>query len=1491
MKKILLVIFSVLSIITTFAQNISQADAMKLLQQNSIELGLNTADLNNSIISDAYNNNYSNLQMIYVQQSHLGLPIYNQIQTLAFKTGKLVSKTGSRISGIEKRTLGNNGIPSIDATSAVLSAMSDRKLSTSRNLEIIKVEKNGHKVFFDKMNVSRENITAELVWVPIEEGKKIVLCWQVYLIPTNASDYWMIRVNANDNSIVGIDNYTVTCNWGEPEIGFLHLHDHSKNEVISLDNVSPTFSQNQILENSPSIVNNATYRVIPYPAESPQHNGGAHAVVTNPWTLTPGNATTLKWHNNGTLDFNYTRGNNVWAQEDRNGNNGTGIPATSTTQTEPLSFEFTPNFTVTPTQISPVQNQQFNITNLFYWNNIIHDLSYQYGFDEVSGNFQASNLGRGGAQNDFVLADAQDGSGTNNANFATPPDGGSGRMQMYLWGNGIQKDGDVDNGIISHEFAHGISNRLTGGPAQAGCLQNAEQMGEGWSDYYSLMFTQNWATSTLTTGFSSPRSIGTYASGQSAASLGIRSQRYCTNFNVNNKVYAATISSAVHDRGEIWCAALWDMTWNIINQVGFINPNLFDTTNQGGNSIALRLVTEGMKLQPCSPGFIDARNAILQADQILYGGAHLCAIWEAFRRRGMGAFASQGSSGSVTDQVADFTVGTATLRLTQSVQQVLEGDNVTYTNTITTDNCGGITNFLLTDTLPTNVTYISGGTYNAANRVVSFIVTQAAGQSQQYSFTVRTNPGSYFPTVSLLEDSANGPGTSPYWTTTSTTAGNWIVSNARSFSPTKSYFSTNLDIQSDQSLVLTNPIALGATPPPLTFRHWYNCESTYDGGVLEASTDGGATWNDMQPNFLSGGYIATMDATTLLNGRRAWSGSSDNKFIKTKVNLTPYANQNIKIRFRFTTDVGTNLEGWYVDDIAFKNQAVVEIQSNLFGSNGTRVAITDTFTIINPQNTCVAAAVGTPPSDVTACVGGDITFTPAITGTNPTYQWQVSNDGGLTFNDISGATSATYTINNVGLSLSNNKYRVIVTNDCPSTATSLAATLTVTTPPTIVSEPVSQTICAGGNVTFNAQTSGTVQSYQWQVSEDGGTTFTNIQGANSTTLNLTNVTSSMNNQLFHLNILGCGTTPIVTSNVVLTVNSTATIVSQPSNANICLGNNASFNAIVSGTNLTYQWQMSTDGGVSFTDISGETNATLSINNVTNAMNNYQYHVIVNSTTCPSAITSTNAVLTINNGPSINAQPTSSAVCVGKNVTISASSNDPNITYQWQVSTDGGTVFNNISGETNSSIVLNNLTFSMNNNKYRVVITNVCTSVNSNVATITVNQLPLISITASPSTVIFPGQNINLTANVNSSVNTYNWYNNGTLLTGQNSSTINVTSASLGNYSVSVVDLNGCVNSSENINVRDTILTYTFIFPNPNNGKFKVRFEGVPYNALPRFITIYDTKGARVYKQSFILTASYQIMDVDASHLSSGVYALALTDANGEILETGKVVIQ
>jgi len=1497
MRKNLLLFILVFGFYFSNAQIDDLGKARELISKNNSLIGLFGSDIDNYIISNSYFDNTTGLRMVYLQQSYLGLPVYNQLQTLAFKNEKLVAKSGGRITGIEKLIHGNRGIPKITADIAVSAALKNRKIKFKNAPLVVASEKDGHLIVFDKQDISNEYITAELMWVTTDESNSFVLCWQVYVIPNNSSDYWMIRINAMDESVVSFNNLTVSCNWDNPSRNNQSL----QNDFLIL-NANNTFlnedlkndDQNIAINTPPSLINNATYRVIPYPAESPIHTGGTPATRTNPWAAAPGNATTLKWHSDSTNDYNYTRGNNVWAQEDRNGNNGTGIAAISTSAADPLSFDFTPSFTVTPTQTTPVQNQQFNITNLFYWNNIVHDIMYQYGFDEVSGNFQASNLGRGGIGNDYVLADAQDGSGTNNANFATPPDGGSGRMQMYLWSGNPQKDGDVDNGIVTHEFAHGISNRLTGGPAQAGCLSNNEQMGEGWSDYYGLMFTQNWATSTLTTGNTSPRGIGTYAIGQSATSVGIRSQRYSTNFLVNNKVYAATIPAEPHDRGEIWCAVLWDMTWNIINQVGNINPNLYDLNGGGGNTIALKLVTEGLKLQPCSPGFIDGRNAILQADQLLYGGAHLCAIWEAFRRRGMGAFASQGSSGSVTDQIADFTVGSATLNLTQSLAQVPEGNFITYTNTITTDNCGGINNFTLTDTLPANVSYVSGGSYNATNRVVSFPVTQGAGTTQTYVFTVQINNGAYYPTISLFQDSANGTNIPSTWTATNTIpTGFWSITNARAFSPTSSYFSNNLDTTSDQRLTLTNAISLGANPPKLTFRYFLNSESTYDGGVLESSIDGGTTWTDMQPNMISGGYLTTMDASTLLAGRRAWSGSSNNQWTKTKVNLLPYANQNLKIRFRFTSDVGTNLEGLYVDDIAIRDQAVVEMQSNLFNSSAIRVVTSDTFTIILPPNACVAASVSSQPTNVTACLGGNATFSTTASGTTPVYQWQVSTDGGLTYNNISGANASSYTVTGITSNQNNNLYQVVVSNSCPSSVTSAPASLTINNSVNINNQPIAATSCSGTNATYSVSATGSGLTYQWQVSNNGGLSFTNIVGEANAILALNNITTQMDGNVYQVIISSsCLSNGIVSDAALLHVIESASFTIQPiSNITLCTNASTTLTGSATGNSISYQWQLSTNGGVSWNDIAGATTASLNLNNVNASMNNNRYRLVATALNCGS-INSNVTTLTISTPANITKQPSDTSICINENAEFSVVATGTTLSYQWQVSTDGGITFNNINGATSARLTLTNVSNSIDNNQYRVVVTEAtCGSVTSGIAVVHTNNLPVVSISADPSNIIFPNGFITLNATSTPASSVYTWYNNGTVVSGQTSNTITVDGTGIGTYIASMIDANGCKNSSNSIIVRDTIINYTFIYPNPNRGHFQVRFEGVPYNGYARFITLYDAKGARVFRKPYTVTASYEVMDVNVEKLSTGVYELVLSDVIGTTLAVGRVVIR
>ena len=212
-------------------------------------------------------------------------------------------------------------------------------------------------------------------------------------------------------------------------------------------------------------------------------------------------------------------------------------------------------------------------------------------------------------------------------------------------------DACLDNTVIIHEYMHGISNRLTGGPNTTTCLMNAEQTSEGWSDYLALMLTTDWQVMQINNG-TIPRAMGAYVSG---SPMGIRTYPYSTDMLINPLTYGHLINTngSVHKMGEIWCSALWDMTWKLI-ETDSINSNIENISNGGGNVIALQLVMLGMKLQPCQPGFLDARDAILKADSILFNGIHSCTIWNSFARRGMGVYAKQGSSNDYRDQEADF---------------------------------------------------------------------------------------------------------------------------------------------------------------------------------------------------------------------------------------------------------------------------------------------------------------------------------------------------------------------------------------------------------------------------------------------------------------------------------------------------------------------------------------------------------------------------------------------------------------------------------------------------------------------------------------------------------------------------------------------------------------------------------------------------------------------------------------------------------------------
>src|SRR5690554_2110980 len=212
-----------------------------------------------------------------------------------------------------------------------------------------------------------------------------------------------------------------------------------------------------------------------------------------------------------------------------------------------------------------------------------------------------------------------------------------------------QRDGDLDNAIVAHEYGHGVSIRLTGGRFNPGCLRNDEQMGEGWSDYFALALTMKPGDRG-----EDVRGMGTYSQGQGVGGTGIRSKPYSTDFAVNNFTYNSIKTQWVpHGVGSVWATMLWDLTWAFVDEYGF-DPDVYE--GEGGNNMALQLVMDGLKLQPCSPGFIDGRDAILEADQIANGGANRCIIWRAFARRGLGLSATQGSSNSKVDGAEAFNV-------------------------------------------------------------------------------------------------------------------------------------------------------------------------------------------------------------------------------------------------------------------------------------------------------------------------------------------------------------------------------------------------------------------------------------------------------------------------------------------------------------------------------------------------------------------------------------------------------------------------------------------------------------------------------------------------------------------------------------------------------------------------------------------------------------------------------------------------------------------
>jgi hypothetical protein len=383
------------------------------------------------------------------------------------------------------------------------------------------------------------------------------------------------------------------------------------------------------------------------------------------WTAAAGCAETMQspaspkaWDVDPALDVPTltTSGNNAYSGELWRGF-GTPVPATPKTDRNyvyPWTNQWFEQKCNPSVYNSPERNDIDAATaNLFGMHNRMHDWSYRLGFTETAWNFQKDNYGKGGLGNDAVLGYAQSGaqSGSrDNANFGTRADGLPGYSNMYLWqpiaGSFYAPcvDGDYDMSVIGHEYGHGISNRMAGGPNNNLSGLQAGAMGESWSDLMANEYLQEWGYEPAGR---SNIPMGAYVTGN--PERGIRNYNASNSpLNYSNVGYDLT-GPQVHADGEIWTATQTDVRAAFMDRYGAGDAATQRSCAEGktavtacpGNRRWMQLVFDAWLLMPSgSVSMLDARNAMLAADLLRFGGANQDIMWNAFADRGMGRNAS-----------------------------------------------------------------------------------------------------------------------------------------------------------------------------------------------------------------------------------------------------------------------------------------------------------------------------------------------------------------------------------------------------------------------------------------------------------------------------------------------------------------------------------------------------------------------------------------------------------------------------------------------------------------------------------------------------------------------------------------------------------------------------------------------------------------------------------------------------------------------------------
>ncbi|MEE9374215.1 MAG: M36 family metallopeptidase [Saprospiraceae bacterium] len=1083
MFKTVLLIF-VLSTNALYAQLDISQQARQYLISKIGQYNISNADIKNARVSDFHYDQKNNINFIYLQQTFSGVDIFNAVTAVGVRDDGLVINSGNGwITELE-----NKNIISTQKYSAVEALYN--------TLEYLNVPIPKKRIKFQKQKkgfytlalsaIAYNDLVAEKIYYPKED--KLILSWRIEYDSKFSGEITSTIIDAGTGNILEEIEQTLKCFYPSDVANAI---DKYKNETIKT-------IQKEKRESSLSVKkgDGAQYLVYPYYTESPNH--GPQVLLVDPSDEV---ASPFGWHDtNGRegQEHSFTKGNNGHAFQDRNGNN-------QSSNDEPSGG---PNLIFnTPHSLSKPVTDTFNliadVTQLFYMGNVMHDWSYNLGFDEASGNFQKSNYGKGGSNarsNDEIELHTLDGLETgslDNANFSVTSDGNNGRMQMFVFqarskdliienpesisgayftgsatfgpgrvnedfvGNLVlmddgsedvtdgcesvintdeingnialirrgtcffsskmynaqmagakavlvcnnraggvvnmsgadnaddvtipgyfisQEDCDpiekallegeqvnmkfiqtdvinfssgFDNGIVAHEYGHGISTRLTGGASRANCLDNDEEMGEGWSDFFSLVITQQEGDTR-----EKLRGIGTFVRGTPPTFGGIRGEPYTTVFESNPKtLHDIRGTNAPHPLGEVWAATLWDIYWLYIDKYGY---DFTWKDKNAGNHRAVRLVITGLKLQPCRPGFIEGRNAILAADQILFSGENRCMLWKAFAKRGIGFGAFGGKTTDRNDNIESFEnlpECIKTVKINKRTPLVSDVDDVveiTVTAINHTDNT--LRNTIIKNIIPENAEFVSTSTDfspDFTNGVLTYNVGNMTSQQEvEMKYKIRMGTGRV--TKRMIFDDF-GPGNGFFSNLQPSKAKNeWTIQSQVKKRGTRAYNIINDTLSVGGSLTQSIPMLLNQEKPAFRFYHRFFTEYGFDGGILEISEDGGNNWTYIEKNkFLTEGYTVEMINNLFQSGTdvgkiSAFTGNS-NFWIESIIDLSAYRDKEVIMRFRWQSDESTGIDGtlsgWFVDYVDYLDLADVSGMSCLNADDTEEVCVTSVTVI------------------------------------------------------------------------------------------------------------------------------------------------------------------------------------------------------------------------------------------------------------------------------------------------------------------------------------------------------------------------------------------------------------------------------------------------------------------------------------------------------------------------------------------------------------------